>query len=98
MPHRACTVSFDARGVRYEAKVDAESTYEAAVLALKQWDARRYVKGPSRATVLAIEVAAPRVVRVRMADVLDWLYHRPSKTRAEHERKQRLRALLAHQR
>jgi hypothetical protein len=31
-------------------------------------------------------------------DVLDWLYRRPAKTRDEHERKQRLRALLAHQR
>jgi hypothetical protein len=75
------------RGGWHEAKVDAESAYEATVLALKQWDARRYVKGPSRATVLAIEVAAPRVVRVRMADVLEWLYYRPSKTRAEDKRK-----------
>jgi hypothetical protein len=98
MPHRACTVSFERRGVRHEAKVDATTVYEAAVLALKQWDSRRYVSGPTREATFEIEVVAPRRFRVRYADVLDWLYRRPAKTRDEHERKQRLRALLAHQR
>jgi hypothetical protein len=90
MPHRSCTVSFRERGQRYEAKVEAETVYEAAVLALKQWDAARFVNGPGKNAVLEVEVVAPRTFKVPMSDVLAWLYSRPARTKEEKERKQRL--------
>jgi hypothetical protein len=98
MPHRSCTVSFEERGQRHEAKVDAESVYEAAVFALKQWNSKRYIKAPGRSAILEIEVVSPRKFQVRMSAVLAWLYSTPGKTKVEHERKQRLRHLLAERR
>lgn len=95
MPHRQCTVSFVERGIRYEAKVDAASIYEAAVLALKQWDAKRYMKGPHRETMLEIDVVAPKKFKVRTADIFAWLYSKPGKTPAERDLKQRLQFLLS---
>jgi hypothetical protein len=92
---KSCTVTFEERGHRHEAKVDASSLYEAGALALKQWQSRRYIKGPSRRTFLEIEVAAPRKFRVRVEDLLAWLYSRPAKTKDEQQLKERLRYLLS---
>jgi hypothetical protein len=78
--------------------VDAETAYEAAVLALKQFDRHRFAKGPSRRTVLQVEVDAPLKLNLKVADVLEWLYEKPGQTREQQERKQRLRVLLADER
>jgi hypothetical protein len=95
-PIRACTVSFTERGQRQTAHVDAETAYEACALALKFWSTRRFVKGPRRHASLEIEINAPArmLIRLRVQDVLDWLYVKPAKNEAEKSRKDRLRALL----
>ena len=70
MPHRARIVTFrDHDGVRQEAKVDAETPFEAAALALKFWSTRQFVKGPSRRSVLEVEVSRPAhmIVEVKMS-------------------------------
>jgi hypothetical protein len=97
MPFRACTVSFVERGQRHSAKVDAETVYEAACLALKAFHHMHYVKGPGRAATLEIETDKPArfLMELKVEDVLDWLYYRPARTPATKERKKRLRALLA---
>lgn len=94
MTVRACTVSFVERGKRHEAKVDAETAYEAAVLALKQFQSSRYIHGPSRHAVLEIEVVAPKRIQLKVGDALTWLYG-PGATDHENARKSRLRGLLA---
>ena len=94
--HRACTVSFLSRGHRQEAKVDAETAYEAAVHALKQWSTNRHLSSPHRHTVLELEVATTKRLTLRVSDVLKWLYEKPGRTPEEEARKKRLRNLLAH--
>jgi hypothetical protein len=98
MPFRACTVTFrDHNGIRQEAKVDAETAFEAAGLALKFWSTRQFVKGPGKRAVLEVEVDRPArlLVAVKMSTLLDWLYKRNPKTPEETARIQRLRGLLA---
>lgn len=95
MPFRACTVSFVHHGQRFEAKVDAESAYEAAVLALKAFSHRHYVKGPAKSDVLEIRVETPMTVRLKAGDVIKWLYDKPGRTREQKARKEQLRMLLA---
>jgi len=75
MPFRACTVTFrDHDGVRQEAKVDAETAFEAAALALKFRSTRHFVKGPSRRAVLEVEVYRParRLVEAKESQLLEW--------------------------
>src|SRR5262245_42224435 len=93
MPYRACKVSFAYHGQRHEAQVDAESTYEAACLALKAVGQR--VKGPRRQTMLEIEVQAPLRIKLPVADVLEWLYEKPGVTERQKAQKKRLKELLA---
>jgi hypothetical protein len=98
MPFRECAVSFrDRHGILYETKVDAETAFEAAALALKFWSTRRFVKGPGRHTTLLIEINRPArlLVEVRVSRVLDWLYVKAPKTPTEGSRIKRLRDLLA---
>jgi hypothetical protein len=98
MPFRACTVTFrDRDGVQQAAKVDAETAFEAAALALKFWSTRHFVKGPDKRAVLEVEADRParRLVAVKVSTLLNWLYVRKPKTAEEAARIQRLRGLLA---
>jgi hypothetical protein len=79
MPFRACTVTFrDSDGVFQTAKVDAETTFEVAALALKFWSARYFVNGPDKRAVPEVEVDRPArmIASVKMSTLLDWLYKR----------------------
>jgi hypothetical protein len=93
MPHRACTVSFIEQGKRYDAKVDAESVYEAACLALKQFRHNRSIKGPAKHAILEIQVEAPMRVKLKVGDVIAWLYSTPPTSGAE--RKEEVAARFA---
>ena len=98
MPFRACTVTFrDRDAVQQTAKVDAETAFEAAALALKFWSTRHFVKGPGKRAVLEVEADRParRLVAVKVSTLLNWLYVRKPKTPEEAARIQRLRGLLA---
>lgn len=94
MPIRPCKVSFTDRNGTHTADVDAESVYEAAVLALKAFQSKRWSRGPSRNAVLNIEVQVPRTFRVTVKDVLEWLYSTRGTT-PQQERRKYLRNLLA---
>jgi hypothetical protein len=95
MAYRTCSVSFDDHGVRRTVQVSAETAYEAAVLALKAFAEKRYIKGPRKDTVLELEVQAPRRLRVTVGAVLGWLYESTGHSRDQAERKKRLRLLLS---
>ena len=94
MSFRTCTVSFVERGQRHTARVDAESAFEAAALALKYFEHQR-LRGPSRHAVLELEIEAPRRLTLKVSDVLTWLYEKPGQTPEQAARKKRLRDLLA---
>ena len=98
MSFRECVVSFrDRHGMLYETRVDAETAFEAAALALKFWTTRRYIDGPGRHATLLVEIKKPAhlLVEVQMKKLLHWLYVRPPKTHEEALRVRRLRDLLA---
>ena len=95
MPHKACTVSFVERGSQHSVDVDAESAYEAAALALKAFRHKPYINGPRRQATLEIQVQAPTRIKLKVSQVLDWLYEKPGQTTAQAELKKRLRDLLA---
>jgi hypothetical protein len=98
MAFRECIVSFrDRHGISYNTKVDAETAYEAAALALKYWSRCRYVDGPDKTATLLVEVNRPArlLAQVKMPVLLKWLYVSPPKTDAEAARIRRLRDLLA---
>jgi len=60
MAVRACTVSFkDARGLRHGVEVDAESLYEAVVLAVRSFRADPWIEQVAPGTVLDVEVREP---------------------------------------
>lgn len=94
MARQGCRVSFkDSDGVLHEAEVQAESLYEAAVLALKAFKVA-WTDGPKPATRLSIQVMSP-VVRheVTVAQVKAWL-ERNSNNPNDQARKRDLKALL----
>lgn len=97
MPFRSCVVSFVERGQRQEAHVDAETAFEACVLALKFWSTRRFVRGPGRHATLHVEINKPArlLIDVKVSKVLEWLYVRPPANADAEVRIRRLRALLA---
>jgi hypothetical protein len=60
---RACSVSFvDVRGIRHTAEVQAESLYEAAVLAVNAFRGDPWIERVGPSTVLDIEIRAPASV------------------------------------
>ena len=57
MPLRACTVSFkDARGIRHSVEVEAESLYEAAVLAVCRLGEDPWIERIGPGTILDVDV------------------------------------------
>jgi hypothetical protein len=60
VPVRSCFVSFrDLRGITHSCEVQAESLYEAAVLAVNVFRKEPWLEPVGRATVLDIEVREP---------------------------------------
>lgn len=96
MAPQTCLVSFLDRGKPYAVEVYAETAYEAAALALNAFEKMgRHVQAPGKHAVLEIELKTPRTFKVKVGDVIDWLYTRPATSAEENERKKRLRNVLA---
>jgi hypothetical protein len=75
VPVRACTVSFtDGRGIRHSAIVDAESLYEAVVLAVNRFHQDPWMERVSEATLLDVEIREPATVHsLTLKQVERWL-------------------------
>jgi len=73
MAARRCTVSFsDPDGIAHAVTVQAETLYEAAVLALRAFREHQCAPGP--AALLEVEVRGPSVVhKLTVSKVEDWL-------------------------
>jgi hypothetical protein len=87
-----CMVSYlDTSGIRHSVEVDAESLYEAAVLAIKVF--RQHDCEPHEANHLEIEVRSSVVHTLTMRKIQNWL-NGGAKTPKEAVTKERLRSLL----
>ena len=75
MALRACTVSFkDARGIRHGVEVEAESLYEAVVLAVRCFRADPWIEPVALGTRLDVEVREPCTMHaITLQQVERWL-------------------------
>jgi hypothetical protein len=94
VPNRACVVSFtDPQGFRHSVEVQAESLYEAAVLATRAF--REHNCPPAIASPLEVEVKSPNVTHtLTMQKLQEWL-DGTCKSPNEKITKKRLKELLA---
>lgn len=72
---RACTVCFkDVRGIRHSAEVEAESLYEAVVLAIRRFRQDPWTQQVGNTTVLEVEVREPSTKHsISLQQVERWL-------------------------
>ena len=88
----SCIVSYlDMEGLRHTVEVDAESLYEAAVLAIRTF--RQHDCAPGQVSTLEIEVRSSVTHTVTPRRIHDWL-NGGAKSPNEAVMKERLRALL----
>jgi hypothetical protein len=87
-----CIVSYiDTEGLRHTVEVEAESLYEAAVLAIRTF--RQHDCEPAQASKLEVEVRSSLIHTITLLRVHEWL-NGGAKTPKEAVMKERLRALL----
>jgi len=88
----SCLVSYlDTEGVRHAVEVEAESLYEAAVLAIRTF--RQHRCEPGQASTLEVEVRSSVIHTITPKRIHEWL-NGGAKTPKEAVMKERLRALL----
>lgn len=75
MALRACTVSFeDGRGIRHGVDVEAESLYEAVVLAVRRFREDPWMSQVTAGTPLDVDVRAPATKHaVTLQQVEQWI-------------------------
>ena len=95
MAVRACTVSYkDSRGIRHGVEVDAESLYEAVVLAVRRFREDLWSEQVAPGTVLDIEVREPAVSHsLSLQQVERWLAGATA-TPSEASKKAKLKTIL----
>jgi hypothetical protein len=88
----SCSVSYlDTEGLRHTVEVEAESLYEAAVLAIRTF--RQHDCEPGQVSTLEVEVRSSVIHTITPRKIYDWL-NGGAKTPKEAVMKERLRALL----
>ena len=94
MPARACSVSYTGPdGIRHSVNVQAETLYEAVVLAIRAF--REHECAPGAGSHLEVEARSPSVTHtVSMAKVQTWL-RSSAKSPSDKIMKERLKGLLA---
>ena len=94
VPARTCTVSFTGPdGIRHSVNVQAETLYEAVVLAVRAF--REHECAPGTVSDLEVEARSPGVTHtVSIAKVQTWLQS-SAKSPADKIMKERLKGLLA---
>jgi hypothetical protein len=81
----------DIEGLRHTVEVEAESLYEAAVLAIRTF--RQHDCEPGQVSTLEVEVRSSVIHSITPRKIYDWL-NGGAKTPKEAVMKERLRALL----
>jgi hypothetical protein len=93
---KICRVSFrDPDGVRHQVEVNAESVYEAAVLALKAFKKSEWIDSIGTGTRIDIEVSEPPVQHFLMYGQLTQWLDGGAKSPAEMAKKRKLKEMLA---
>jgi hypothetical protein len=93
VPVRSCHVSFlDSEGVRHAVEVQAESLYEAAVVALSRF--RQHDWSPGIGSHLEIEIRSSVVHTITVGKIQSWL-EGGARSPSEAATKQRLKQFLA---
>lgn len=88
----SCVVSYlDTEGLRHTVEVEAESLYEAAVLAIRTF--RQHHCEPGQVSTLEVEVRSSVIHTITPRRIHEWL-NGGAKTPKEAVMKERLRALL----
>lgn len=88
----SCIVSYlDSEGLRHTVEVEAESLYEAGVLAIRTF--RQHDCEPGQAARLEVEVRSSVIHTLTPSRIYDWL-NGGAKSPSEAVLKERLRALL----
>ena len=96
MTAKDCRVSFrDADGVRHQVEVQAESVYEAAVLALRAFKRSDWIDGIGTGTRIDIEVSEPPVQHFIIYGQLTRWLDGGAKSPAEMAKKRKLKEMLA---
>ena len=96
MTLKKCIVSFrDPDGVRHQVEVNAESVYEAAVLALKAFRRSEWIEAIGTGTRMDIEVAEPPVQHFIMYGQLTRWLEGGARSPAEMAKKRKLKQMLA---
>lgn len=91
-PVASCIVSFlDTEGLRHTVEVEADSLYEAGVLAIRTF--RQHDCEPGQASKLEVEVRSSVIHTITPNRIYDWLKG-GAKSPKEAVMKERLRALL----
>jgi hypothetical protein len=95
MALRSCDVSFkDHRGVRHAVEVQAESLYEAVVLAIKTFRGDPWLERVAPGTTLDVEVREPGTKHsITLAQVERWLAS-TSSSPLESGKKNKLKVML----
>jgi hypothetical protein len=89
----ACIVSYlDTEGLRHTVEVEAESLYEAAVLAVRTF--RQHACEPGQLSKLEVEVRSSVTHTITLRKIHDWL-NGGAKSPREAITKERLRALMS---
>ena len=95
MALRACTVGFkDMRGIRHAVDLEAESLYEAVVLAVRRFRQDPWTEQVGTATVLDVEVREPATKHsLSLQQVERWLASTTSNP-SEASKKAKLKMIL----
>ena len=89
----SCIVSYlDTEGLRHTVEVEADSLYEAAVLAIRTF--RQHNCEPGQASNLEVEVRTSVIHSITPKKIYDWL-NGGAKTPREAVVKERLRAMIS---
>jgi hypothetical protein len=75
VPRSVCSVSFkDERGIRHAVEVEAESLFEAAILAVRAFRKAEWIDNVGPAMPLEVEVRAPVIKHtITLIQVQRWL-------------------------
>ena len=95
MPLRSCSVSFkDVNGIKHAADVQAESLYEAAVLAVRRFREDPWLERVGPTTLLQVEVREQGATHsLTLQQVERWLAS-PSPAPSESVKKNKLKMIL----
>ena len=95
MAVRSCVVSFtDVSGIRHSVDVDAESLYEAAILAIKRFRKDPWVERVGDGTVIEVEIREPSTTHALSVRQIERWLSSATRSPADASKKAKLKMML----